>query len=371
MLILAIESSCDDTAAAVVSGPDKETLPDRTGFSKVTATTMTPLRCYKNSLNRQCSVDGFRIKSNIISSQFDVHASFGGIVPELASRAHIEAIRPVVDQALLEAGVSLDDIDCIAATRGPGLVGSLLVGFTFAKALALVRNIPCVGVDHMAGHLLSTFLDEHPPGFPYTALIVSGGNSSLFTVEDQTHFQPLGRTRDDAAGEAFDKVAKLLKLGYPGGPVISNLALKGAPDAIPFPRAWLDKNSLDFSFSGLKTSVVNYVNRCRQKGTPPPVEDICASFQEAVVEVLVEKTVLACKKNKHNAIALGGGVASNSRLRERMRIRGEQEGLSVHVPSPIYCTDNAAMIALAGYYQFQQGVVLNPDDDAYSRSPLN
>lgn len=334
MLILAIESSCDDTAAAVLNGPDQ-------------------------------------VQSNIISSQFDVHARFGGIVPELASRAHIEAIRPVVDQALLEANVTLNDIDCIAATRGPGLVGSLLIGFTFAKALALVKNIPCVGVDHMAGHLLSTFLDENPPGFPFTALIVSGGNSSLFVVKNQTSFRLLGRTRDDAAGEAFDKVAKLLELGYPGGPVINRLAQTGDAKAIAFPRAWLDKNSLDFSFSGLKTSVVNYVNRCGQKNTPLAVEDICASFQEAVVEVLVEKTILACRDNDHKAIALGGGVASNSRLRELMLKRCGQEGFSLHVPAPIYCTDNAAMIGLAGYYQFKQGTILNRDDDAYSRSPLN
>lgn len=334
MLILAIESSCDDTAAAVVEGPDQ-------------------------------------VLSNIISSQFDVHAQFGGIVPELASRAHIEAIWPVVDQALQEAEVTLDDIDCIAATRGPGLVGSLLVGFTFAKGLALVKGIPCVGVDHMAGHLLSTFLEDTPPDFPYTALVVSGGNSSLFTVEDQTGFQLVGRTRDDAAGEAFDKVAKLLGLGYPGGPIISKMAQSGDLQAIKFPRAWLDKESLDFSFSGLKTSVVNYVNRCRQKNDPIPVEDICASFQEAVVEVLVEKSIRACRKSNHKAIALGGGVASNGRLRQAMQERCTEEGLSLHVPAPLYCTDNAAMIALAGYYQFQSGRLLSPDDDAYSRSPLN
>lgn len=334
MLILAIESSCDDTAAAVVVGPDQ-------------------------------------VRSNIISSQFDVHARFGGIVPELASRAHIEAIWPVVDQALREADVRLDQIDCIAATQGPGLVGSLLVGFTFAKALALVKSIPCVGVDHMAGHLLSTFLSAKPPEFPYTALIVSGGNSSLFTVESQTDFHLLGRTRDDAAGEAFDKVAKLLELGYPGGPVIGRLAEKGNPKAIAFPRAWLDKDSLDFSFSGLKTSVVNHVHKCRQKNMPPVIEDICASFQEAVVEVLVEKTIRACRKNGHGSVALGGGVAANGRLREQMRERCSREGLTLHVPAPVYCTDNAAMIALAGYYRFKQGNVLGPDDDAYSRSPLN
>jgi N6-L-threonylcarbamoyladenine synthase len=334
MLILAIESSCDDTAAAVVKGPDQ-------------------------------------VLSNIISSQFDIHAQFGGIVPELASRAHIEAIWPVVDQALTKAGVSLDDIDCIAATRGPGLVGSLLVGFTFAKGLALVKGIPCVGVDHMAGHLLSTFLEDTPPEFPYTALVVSGGNSSLFKVEDQIHYQLIGRTRDDAAGEAFDKVAKLLELGYPGGPIISTMAQSGDRQAITFPRAWLDKKSLDFSFSGLKTSVVNYVNRYRQKNDPIPIEDVCASFQEAVVEVLVEKSIRACKQNNLKTVALGGGVASNDRLRQAMQQRCMEEGLSLHVPAPLYCTDNAAMIALAGYYQFQCGNLLAPDDDAYSRSPLN
>jgi N6-L-threonylcarbamoyladenine synthase len=334
MLILAIESSCDDTAAAVLKGPDQ-------------------------------------VLSNIISSQFDIHARFGGIVPELASRAHIEAIWPVVTEALQDSGTTLKEIDCIAATQGPGLVGSLLVGFTFAKGLALVQGIPCVGVDHMAGHLLATFLENNPPAFPYTALVVSGGNSSLFTVRDQTRFELIGRTRDDAAGEAFDKIAKLLELGYPGGPVVSTMAQAGNPRAIPFPRAWLDKESLDFSFSGLKTSVVNYVNRCRQKNDPVPVEDVCASFQEAVVEVLVEKSIRACKKNGHSAIALGGGVASNGRLREAMLARCTEEGISLHVPAPLYCTDNAAMIGLAGYYQHKQGNLLAPDDDAYSRSPLN
>ena len=334
MLILAIESSCDDTAAAVVAAPDQ-------------------------------------VHSNIISSQFDIHAQFGGIVPELASRAHVEAIWPVVERALADADVTLDDIDCIAATQGPGLVGSLLVGFTFAKALALVKNIPCVGVDHMAGHLLSAFFENNPPVFPYTALVVSGGNSSLFAVEDETHFQLIGRTRDDAAGEAFDKVAKLLELGYPGGPEISRLAQSGDPQAISFPRAWLDKDSLDFSFSGLKTAVVNHVHRCRQIKSPLMVEDICASFQEAVVEVLVEKSVRACHVNGHKAIVLGGGVASNERLRLEMVKRCRLEELTVHIPSPIYCTDNAAMIALAGYFQLRQGNLLSPDDDAYSRSPLN
>lgn len=333
MLILAIESSCDDTAAAV--------LHDQT------------------------------VLSNVISSQFDVHRPFGGIVPELASRRHVESIWPVVYQALDLAGKHLDEIELIAATQGPGLVGSLLVGFTFAKGLALVKNIPIVGVDHMTGHLLSTFLGEDHPAFPYIALVVSGGNTSLYKVTDQYTFECLGRTRDDAAGEAFDKVAKLLDLGYPGGPVISKIANSGDPKAIAFPRAWLAPDSLDFSFSGLKTSVVNHVNRCRQKSETLHIENICASFQEAVVEVLVEKTIHAAQKHDMQTVVIGGGVASNSRLRNFMNQRCAKEQLDLYVPEPIFCTDNAAMIGLAGYYQYQAGNIISPDTDVYSRSPLH
>ncbi len=334
MLILAIESSCDDTAAAVLE-------------------------------------DNRRVLSNVISSQFDVHAQYGGIVPELASRCHIEAIWPVVNEALTTAGVTLDDIDLIAATQGPGLVGSLLVGFTFAKAVALVNNIPCIGVDHMAGHLLAIGLEENQPDFPYTALVVSGGNTSIFTVNSTTQFSLQGRTRDDAAGEAFDKVAKLLDLGYPGGPVVSRLAEQGNPEAIAFPRAWMGDDSLDFSFSGLKTSVVNYVNRCRQKGEAVPVEDICASFEQAVVDVLVEKTITAAKNCGQTRVVIGGGVAANSTLRKQLADRCREEGLDSFIPSPVFCTDNAAMIGLAGFFQFADGVTVGPDADAFSRSPLN
>lgn len=334
MLILAIESSCDDTAAAVLKD-DRDVL------------------------------------SNVVSSQFDVHARFGGIVPELASRCHIEAIWPVVQEALAQAEVELDQIDIIAATQGPGLIGSLLVGFTFAKGLALGKDIPCVGVDHMAGHLLSSFLDRPCPDFPYIALVVSGGNSSLYKVTDHCTYHCLGRTRDDAAGEAFDKVAKLLDIGYPGGPVVSEFAKKGDPKSISFPRAWLDKDSLDFSFSGLKTAVVNHVHRLRQQGSSLPVEDICASFQEAVVDVLVEKTIKAAVTHNISTVALGGGVASNQRLRDRMKQRCDNKNFDLFIPPPTFCTDNAAMIGLAGYYSYQAGHRVSLDTDVYSRSPLN
>ena len=333
-LILAIESSCDDTAAAVLT-TDRQVL------------------------------------SSVVASQNEVHERFGGIVPELASRRHIEMIRPVVDAALAQAEVSLADIGLVAATRGPGLVGSLLVGFTFAKALALVRGLPCVGVDHMAGHLLSCQLTAEPPAFPYTALIVSGGNTSLYSVEDPVTFTRLGRTRDDAAGEAFDKVAKLMGLGYPGGPIISRCAAGGDPAAIAFPRSWLGEGSLDFSFSGLKTSVAGHVERCRQGRGHLNVEDVCASFQEAVVEVLVGKTVLAAERTGHVRVVLGGGVAANPRLRETMRQACAARGLSLCVPSPEFCTDNAAMIGVAGFEQFLRGDLVDADADAYPRSPLN
>ncbi len=330
MLILGIESSCDETAAAVLR-------------------------------------DDTELLSSVVNSQIEIHSKYGGVVPELASRHHMEAIYPVVKKALTMADVTLDDIDCLAVTRGPGLVGCLLVGYSFAKAISMVRKIPYVGVDHMAGHLLSIFLSDRKPTFPYISLAASGGHSSIFLVKDQLQYQLLGRTRDDAAGEAFDKVAKLLGLGYPGGPIISEVSAQGDPNAISFPRAWLEPESFDFSFSGLKTAVANYVNQKKTKGEDLKLPDICASFQEAVVEVLVEKSLLAAKMYNISNIVLAGGVASNPRLRSLMKSRGEEEDIFTYLPSMEHCTDNAAMIALAGYHLFKSGKRDTYDLDVYSR----
>ena len=334
MLVLALESSCDDTAAAVVDAAKR------------------------------------RVLSNVISSQNDIHTPFGGIVPELASRRHIEMVQPLAAAALQQAGCTLADLGLVAATQGPGLVGSLLVGFTFAKAVALARNLPCVGVNHLAGHLLACLLEADAPDFPYTALLVSGGNTAIFRVDSPSCFVCMGRTRDDAAGEAFDKVAKMLGLGYPGGPLIARQAERGNPAAFRFPRSWLDRDAFDFSFSGLKTAVRNVLP---QTGKPDAsmTADICASFQEAVLEVLVEKTLAAARKNGHQQVVLGGGVAANQRLRTRLQARGLEEGLQVFLPAPQFCTDNAAMIALAGFYAFQAGCQTGPNDDVYSRAELH
>lgn len=336
MLLLAIESSCDETAAAVLA-------------------------------------DGVDLLSSVVDSQIQVHSPYGGIVPELASRRHIETIYPVANEALKQAGISLNQLDAIAVTQGPGLVGSLLIGMSFAKALAYVRNIPCIGVDHMAGHLLSIFLGQDHPSFPYIALAASGGHSSIYLVNDPVSYELLGQTRDDAAGEAFDKVAKLLGLGYPGGPIIAETATKGDPEAVSFPRAWLEPESLDFSFSGVKTAVVNYVNQAIQKEEKLHIPDICASFQEAIADVLVEKTLTAAKSTNVSQIVLAGGVAANQRLRALMKYRGEKEKLSVFLTPAQYCTDNAAMIAVAGYHLYQNTKQwLNAIDmDVYSRSQIH
>jgi N6-L-threonylcarbamoyladenine synthase len=339
MLILAIESSCDETAAAVMENDE-------------------------------------RLLASVVRSQIDLHDRFGGVVPELASRQHLADIYPVVATALRDADITLDEVDCLAITQGPGLIGSLLVGLSFAKALALVRNIPCVGVDHMAGHLFSVFLGEEKPAFPYVALIASGGHSSIFHVTDHFHYTLVGRTRDDAAGEAFDKVAKILRLPYPGGPVISRLSAYGSPDAIHFPRSWLEPESFDFSFSGIKTSVANYVKQNQQsifspaggEAAPAATADICAAFQEAVVDVLVTKTMKAARHFAVQDVVLAGGVAANPRLREVFRQQGNRAGLKVYMPPQRFCTDNAAMIALAGYHIFRQAGPSPLSLDVYSRS---
>ena len=332
MLILGIESSCDDTAAAV--------LDDR------------------------------QIRSTILNSQDALHAPYGGVVPELASRRHLQSIGTVVDKALAEAKVGLADIELIAVTQGPGLIGSLLVGFSYAKALAHVLRIPLIGVDHMAGHILSAFLGTEIPTFPYIALIVSGGTSSIFLAENPHSFRLLGRTRDDAAGEAFDKVAKLLALGYPGGPQVAAAATAGDPETLRFPRAWLGEGSLDFSFSGLKTAVFTHIKQVEETGSTPAIADICASFQEAVIEVLVEKTVLAARREGVATVVLGGGVSANHRLRDAFTARCARESLVFIAPPLRYCTDNGAMIAWAGYQKYLQFGAESGDIDVYSRSNL-
>ncbi|MGL1932481.1 MAG: tRNA (adenosine(37)-N6)-threonylcarbamoyltransferase complex transferase subunit TsaD [Desulfotalea sp.] len=335
MNILAIESSCDDTSAAI-------------------------------------TIDDKKILANVISGQEEVHNCFGGVVPELASRSHLSAIQPVVAKALATANMSLDDIDLITATQGPGLSGSLLVGFSYAKAISQVKNIPFVGVDHMAGHMLAVLLEDKPE-FPYIALICSGGNSSIFLVKSTTDFVHLGRTRDDAAGEAFDKVAKIMGLPYPGGPHISRIAMDGDPEAIRFPRSFLEKDSLDFSFSGLKTSVMNYCNKVKQQKSNLSEIDkanIAASFQQAVIDVLTSKTILAAVQNEISTIVIGGGVSANKELRKTFEQECQKKGINFFVPSPVLCTDNGAMIAVAGFHKFNRFGPSEADDDVYSRSTL-
>ncbi len=336
MLILAIETSCDDTGAAVVRG-------------------------------------GREILSNVVSSQISVHQKYGGVVPELASRKHIESIVPVVCEALAEAKVGLRDIEGIAVTNGPGLVGSLLVGLSFAKSISFATGIPLVGVNHIEGHLGAVFLEENRPRFPLVGLVVSGGHTSLYRVDGFGKLKRLGQTTDDAAGEAFDKVAKLLGLGYPGGPIIDELSRKGDPKAIRFPRPALSKKAFDFSFSGLKTAVVNYVKANPEPGGGYPetrLRDLVASFQEAVIDVLVKKTIQAARHEDVKRVVLCGGVAANHRLRERMWEEASQEKIKVHVPSPSFCTDNAAMVGVVGYEYLRRGVRSPLTLNAFSSLPL-
>ena len=329
MIVLGIETSCDETAAAVVK-------------------------------------DGRTVLSSVVASQVDIHHEYGGVVPEIAARKHVEAIGSVVETSMKDSGLSFDNLDAVAVTQGPGLVGALLVGFSFAKAFAFGRNLPFVGVNHLEGHITSVFLSDDPPDFPYTALLVSGGHTSIYHVTSHTEFRLMGQTRDDAVGEAYDKVSKMLDLGYPGGRVIDELAKKGDPERIVFPRAWVDKSSFDFSLSGIKSAVRRYITEHEDHREIIP--HIVSGFQEAVVEVLVYKLIHAALETKSRHIAIVGGVAANSRLRELALEKGGKKGLKVHIPPMDYCGDNAAMIAAAGYHLLSQGRTSTLSDDVYSRA---
>ena len=325
--LLAIESSCDETSASVIK-------------------------------------DGKKVLSNVVASQVDIHKEYGGVVPEIASRMHVEFIMPVVDKAIKEANIDKDDIEGIAVTHGPGLIGALMVGLSTAKALAFGIGIPLIGVNHLEAHISAVHLENEVP-FPFVGLVVSGGHTSLYLVRGYTEFELLGKTRDDAAGEAFDKAAKIMGLPYPGGIEIDKLAKQGNKEAIDFPRPFMSSSTFDFSFSGLKTSVLYYLRK-----HPDPSEqelrDICASYQEAIVDTLVDKTLLAAKENKVRNIVIAGGVACNSRLRELSKERLGEEGINVYIPSPKYCTDNAAMIGSLGGFMF-----LNGDISELSLTPFS
>lgn len=332
-LILGIETSCDETAAAVVK-------------------------------------NGRTVLSNVISSQIDLHTLYGGVVPEIASRKHIEKINPVIRMALERAGVTLDDIDAVAVTYGPGLVGALLVGVAEAKAIAWARKLPLVGVHHIEGHVSANYIEHPDLEPPFMCEIISGGHTHLVIVKDYGEFEILGRTRDDAAGEAFDKVARAIGLGYPGGPKIDACAKNGNPEAIAFPRSHVTDKGLtnltfargnhemsnyDFSFSGLKSAVLNYLNKCEMTKTPYSREDVAASFQQAVVDSLVDTAMRGVRDFQVDKFAIAGGVAANSALRAAMKKACQENGVKFYYPSPVYCTDNAAMIGTAGYYEFLKG----------------
>jgi len=299
--------------------------------------------------------DGREVLSNIINTQIELHKKFGGVVPEVASRRHIETIDAVIDEALSEAGITFDDIDAIAVTYGPGLVGALLVGVSTAKALAFALGKPLVPVHHIKGHIMANFVQHKTLEPPFVCLVASGGHSHIVSVEDYTRLEIMGRTRDDAAGEAFDKIARVLGLGYPGGPLIDKLAKEGNTNEVKFPRVRMDNNSLDFSFSGVKTAVINYLHKQDQNGTEYNKADIAASFQDAVTDVLCEHTIEAAQRKNSKIIAIAGGVASNSSLREKMTRLADKEGMRVIYPKPVLCTDNAVMIACAGYYEYMAG----------------
>ena len=331
-LILGIETSCDETSAAVVK-------------------------------------NGREILSNVISSQIATHQKFGGVVPEIASREHINNISQVVDKALELAKISLSDIDGIAVTHGPGLVGALLVGVAYAKALAYATSIPLVGVHHIKSHICAGYLENNDIKPPFVSLVVSGGHTSLIYVKDYINYELLGSTKDDAVGEAFDKVARVLGLPYPGGPEIDKLALLGKNN-INFPRAMLKEANLDFSFSGLKSSVLNYINQCKMQKTEIVAADIATSFQHAAIDILVTKTMKACKQKNVNLLTVAGGVACNSFLRQEIQKACENGGIAYHIPKPEFCTDNAAMVASNGYFHYLEGKFSGLDLNAVPNFPL-
>ena len=331
--ILGIETSCDETAVSVVE-------------------------------------NGHRVLANLVASQIKVHQRYGGVVPEVASRKHIEVIASLVDEALREAGITGQEIDAVAVTHTPGLIGALLVGVSFAKAYAYGLGKPLIAVNHLEAHVYANFLTEEPPVFPAVCLVVSGGHTSLLYMEGHRRFEVLGQTRDDAAGEAFDKVARFLGLGYPGGPAVQKAAQSGTAGIYRLPRVFLDRNDYEFSFSGLKTAAINLWNKLKKSGEEAGVNDLAAEFQEALVEVLVEKTINAAGQKGVRQILLAGGVAANARLRDRITREAGKQEILVHMPAPALCTDNAAMVACAGYYQYLEGDFAALDLNAYPHSEL-
>ncbi|WP_269477872.1 tRNA (adenosine(37)-N6)-threonylcarbamoyltransferase complex transferase subunit TsaD [Hominibacterium faecale] len=333
LLTMGIESSCDETSVAIVA-------------------------------------EGRQVLSNIIASQIEVHQVFGGVVPEIASRHHLSNINHVTNQALVQAGITMEQVDLIGVTYGPGLVGALLIGLATAKAYALAADKPLVGVHHIQGHISANYIEHLNLEPPFMALVISGGHTNIVEVTGYNECRVLGKTRDDAAGEAYDKVARVLGLGYPGGPLIDQIAKEGDPHTVEFKRVFLEKDSLDFSFSGIKTGVLNYINSEKQAGRAINTADVAASFQQAVLDVIVTKTISAAVKMKKDKIVLAGGVAANSKLRSMMEEACRRQGIALYYPSPILCTDNAAMIGCAAYYKYKSGITDDLTLDAIPNLPL-